>query len=471
MATKQGARLRRAASMTSAQDIVNDEKKERLKQADKPIHRHADSLFSTESGFTNYRGLLNLCLILLVLSNARLFLENIIKYGILIDPLAYLQLFLSQPASWPNLCLLLVSNVFILASFYTECFLSKGIISEKLGLVVYTTNLTLLLVSPAAVILYIHPNPGFSVVTLGTYTLIFLKLVSYASVNKWCRQQRSEKKKIKRTKSVSVSDKGASTVANGKEETMWVNYPDNLNYSDLYYFMAAPTLCYELNFPRSQRIRKRFLMKRVLEMLFLSSLIMGLIQQWIIPTVRNSMKPLVEMEFGRVVERLLKLAIPNHFIWLIFFYWFFHSTLNVIAELLRFGDREFYKDWWNSETVNHFWQNWNVPVHRWASRHLYKPLVRRGYSRLHASVAVFFLSAFFHEYLVSVPLQMFRVWAFTAMLGQVPLALIQTRYIPWKYGNIVVWLSLIVGQPIAIFAYFHDYYVMHASTSNATVAV
>jgi diacylglycerol O-acyltransferase-1 len=58
------------------------------------------------------------------------------------------------------------------------------------------------------------------------------------------------------------------------------------------------------------------------------------------------MKPLEEMDGARVIERLLKLAIPNHFIWLMFFYWFFHSTLNVIAELLKFGDREFYKDWW-----------------------------------------------------------------------------------------------------------------------------
>lgn len=30
-------------------------------------------------------------------------------------------------------------------------------------------------------------------------------------------------------------------------------------------------------------------------------------------------------------------------------------------------------------------------------RHLYKPLVKRGYSKLNASVAVFCLSAFFHE--------------------------------------------------------------------------
>lgn len=36
--------------------------------------------------------------------------------------------------------------------------------------------------------------------------------------------------------------------------------------TDLYYFMVAPTLCYELNFPRSPRIRKRFLLRRVIEL-------------------------------------------------------------------------------------------------------------------------------------------------------------------------------------------------------------
>lgn len=38
--------------------------------------------------------------------------------------------------------------------------------------------------------------------------------------------------------------------------------------------------------------------------------------------------------------------VPNHFIWLIFFYWFFHSSMNFVAELMQFGDREFYRDWW-----------------------------------------------------------------------------------------------------------------------------
>ena len=35
--------------------------------------------------------------------------------------------------------------------------------------------------------------------------------------------------------------------------------------SDLYYFIFAPTLCYELNYPRSERIRKRFLLRRLAE--------------------------------------------------------------------------------------------------------------------------------------------------------------------------------------------------------------
>lgn len=42
-----------------------------------------------------------------------------------------------------------------------------------------------------------------------------------------------------------------------------------------------------------------------------------------------------------------------------------------------------------------------------------------GYGKTTASVTVFFISAFFHEYLVSVPLKTFKIWAFMGMMGQV----------------------------------------------------
>jgi hypothetical protein len=42
-------------------------------------------------------------------------------------------------------------------------------------------------------------------------------------------------------------------------------------------------------------------------------------------------------------ERLLMLALPVTYVWLGGFYGFFHVWLNLLAELMRFGDREFYK--------------------------------------------------------------------------------------------------------------------------------
>jgi diacylglycerol O-acyltransferase 1 len=68
----------------------------------------------------------------------------------------------------------------------------------------------------------------------------------------------------------------------------------------------------------------------------------ALCQQWVIPLVKNSMAPFSKMDVKRCIERVLKLAIPNHLIWLMFFYLYFHSFLNLIAEIMRFADREFY---------------------------------------------------------------------------------------------------------------------------------
>jgi diacylglycerol O-acyltransferase-1 len=91
-----------------------------------------------------------------------------------------------------------------------------------------------------------------------------------------------------------------------------VIYPHNLTLPDIYYFVAVPSLCYELNFPRTARIRKRFLLRRLLELLFGAQLALALIQQWVIPSVVNSLAPFAEMDLARTQERLLKLAVSPH---------------------------------------------------------------------------------------------------------------------------------------------------------------
>ncbi|KAK1121084.1 hypothetical protein K0M31_010864, partial [Melipona bicolor] len=156
--------------------------------------------------------------------------------------------------------------------------------------------------------------------------------------------------------------------------------------------------------------------------------------------------------------------IPNHLVWLCFFYLIFHSLLNLIGELLHFADRNFYCDWWNADNIDTFWRTWNMPVHRWAVRHLYIPIIEMGYGKTTASVTVFFISAFFHEYLVSVPLKTFKTWAFLGMMGQIPLSLISRKvekHCGTRWGNITVWASLIIGQPLCIMMYYHDYVITH----------
>ncbi len=126
---------------------------------------------------------------------------------------------------------------------------------------------------------------------------------------------------------------------------------------------------------------------------------------------------MVNQELG--LKYISKSQLPNHLIWLIWFYLIFHSFLNVTGEVLRFADRDFYHDWWNSNNILVFWKSWNIPVHRFCVRHIFKPMLRNGYSLTSAQVAVFLFSSLFHEYLVSVPLRVFKIYAFTGMFMQV----------------------------------------------------
>ena len=150
-----------------------------------------------------------------------------------------------------------------------------------------------------------------------------MKLWSFVHVNLWCRmRQQKQKTSIsgKRRESFSSDRKRETEDHNGNAITNGYNdhpnpklvlYPDNLTLRDLFYFLLAPTLCYELNFPRTNRIRKRFLIKRILEVVVGINIVMALFQQWMIPSVKNSLVPFSNMEFTKATERLLKLAVSS----------------------------------------------------------------------------------------------------------------------------------------------------------------
>ncbi|XP_011310984.1 diacylglycerol O-acyltransferase 1 [Fopius arisanus] len=475
-------RLRRTKSVTRAEEIQRADYMVRRSQPDKPCHRPRDSLFSWSSGFDNFTGFVNWGFLLLGLGGVRLLLENFIKYGVRVDPREWF-LFLSGKSDggeqYPSLILIVYSIVPVVLCLLIEKGLSLDIMAHGPGMVFHVVNLIVMVLMPMVVI---HvKESGFSLIgsmyVCMLYAILFLKLWSYVQVNMWCRvsAKKSTSQTRMRRQSLSYNNLQASSVHQSSSEldevwhdangsSLLVQYPDNLHIGDLFYYILAPTLCYELNFPRTQRIRKRFLIKRIFEVFVGCQVVMSLCQQWMIPSVKNSLIPFTNMDVAKAAERLLKLAIPNHLMWLCFFYLSFHSALNLMGELLHFADRNFYCDWWNANNIDTFWRTWNMPVHRWAVRHLYIPIVEMGYGKTTASVTVFFISAFFHEYLVSVPLKTFKIWAFLGMMGQIPLSAISKyveRHFGARWGNIVVWSSLIIGQPLCIMVYYHDYVVTH----------
>ncbi|XP_071527892.1 diacylglycerol O-acyltransferase 1 isoform X2 [Panulirus ornatus] len=438
------------------------------------IHEPRDSLFSWSSGFDRYEGFINWGGLILLLGGFRLFLENVIKYGVRINPVSWLLWVKHEHETdyyYHTPLFLLAANIHILFAFYLEHLLAKDKIRGNFEVYIHTAHLAIILLIPVFILgIWTHMFSllGRTVICV-VYTVMFLKLWSYAQVNHWCRSERSWRKKLSRRRSFTfrkAQEKENAEMHSEKSDEAaslcLIQYPDNLTLSDLYYFFAAPTLCYELNFPRSQRIRKRFLLRRMLEVIVISNILMAMFQQWIIPSVKNSFQAFSDLDFMRCAERLLKLAIPNHILWLSWFYLCFHSFLNTLAELLYFADRNFYQDWWNAQNVGTFWRLWNLPVHKWAVRHVFVPMIKIKYSKLSASVAVFVLSAILHEYLVSIPLHMYKIGVFLGMMVQIPLGYISTKveskFGP-RWGNMIVWSSLILGQPLGIMVYYHDYMV------------
>ena len=243
-------------------------------------------------------------------------------------------------------------------------------------------NLSGILMFPAIYIYYRKPNLAGAFIAVCLYSIVFLKLTSYSHMNYQFRKNLLIKK-LDQNDSVTIS----------KDPII---YPNNLTIKNLYYFMFAPTLCYELNFPRSTCIRKGFLCRRLGEIFVIGSLQYCLSQQWILPILRTLDRPLNQYSLLENTERLLRLALPNHLIWLLLFYVYFHSVLNLLAELLRFGDRLFYRDWWNATDLYEFWNRWNTAVHDFCKRHIYSPLVNHfGFSKSVSSLVVFIISAFF----------------------------------------------------------------------------
>jgi len=407
----------------------------------KVLFKDRPSLLSSDSQSSRgYRGLLNLAIILLVLTNLRLMLLNLMKYGILLhlEPLL-----INEWYRWPGLLIGIGLNFFIWIAYTIELLSMKDWLSDMNLVFAHSVNILFLVTIPSLGVWFIKPNPVSGILVMLCVSVLAMKLISYAHVNSQLRIAAKKIQSASGTSNPSINEKG---------------WPSNLNLKNIYYFICAPTLCYRPEYPRTTKIRVGFLIRRSTEAIFLSLLIFAIVEQYIVPLVHNSLASLNNNDILQITERLLKLCIPNLFVWLMGFYVFFHLYLNIIAELCLFADRLFYRDWWNATSLSFFWKNWNLPVHNWMVEHVYTPLRGFGFSKNQCAFLCFLVSAFFHEIVIGIPFQMLKMWAFLGMMLQLPAIYLTDHIKGNQLGNVLFWFSIVLGQPFLVLMIYRDWY-------------
>jgi diacylglycerol O-acyltransferase-1 len=282
-------------------------------------------------------------------------------------------------------------------------------------------------------------HPGIGTLCEMHAVIVFLKCASYAFTNRDLRHAYLHPRQAEPLPSLYKS----------------CPYPQNINFKNMCYFWWAPTLVYQPVYPRTSHIR------------------WGASAQYAAPLLQNSLDKFLELNVTAILERVMKLSTISVFCWLCGFFALFQSSLNALAEIMTFGDREFYGPWWNVSSIRTYWTTWNKPVTNFMRRHVYSPLVGRGVPPPMAQIIVFFISGVLHELLVGVPTHNIIGVAFFGMMIQIPLIALtdviqKIRGIDGKTaGNMIFWASFcLVGQPLGALLYFFAWQAKYGSVSK-----
>lgn len=117
---------------------------------------------------------------------------------------------------------------------------------------------------------------------------------------------------------------------------------------------------------------------------------------------------------------MFQLMLPGTLSIILLFFGLLHSWLNGWAELLRFPDRTFYLDWWNSREFGTYYRKWNMVVHEWLYYYVYGDIVRFSLgktSKTVASLVTFLISAVIHELILTCVLGFFYPILFLIFSG------------------------------------------------------
>eukprot|EP01127_Copromyxa_protea_P010395 TRINITY_DN2530_c0_g2_i2.p1 TRINITY_DN2530_c0_g2~~TRINITY_DN2530_c0_g2_i2.p1 ORF type:complete len:310 (+),score=19.80 TRINITY_DN2530_c0_g2_i2:70-999(+) len=257
------------------------------------IHtENTPSLLTSSSEEQNFRGFFNLAAIILVVSHARIVIENFMKYGILLN----LSTLRTYVATDDLLVGMIGLQIHVLVAFFLEKWAVGNKHKEQLVHWGNIINVSLCVLIPCTCVYYARIGPVGGAALLALAFVLFMKLISYNLVNRDFRHDYWKGKAVPEA----ISERCRESL---------VTYPQNLTFSNLYYFLAAPVLVYQMNYPRTKKIRWYWLMGKVGQFIFCTCLQLFILEQFIMPTIKNTLTFMVTPNLPALVARLLKLSV------------------------------------------------------------------------------------------------------------------------------------------------------------------
>ena len=224
-------------------------------------------------------------------------------------------------------------------------------------------------------------------------------------------------------------------VENEKKKSFYEKHSDEEvvkdapTFKSFTYFMFAPTLIYRDEYPRTEKTNWKAVASysaQIIGILFMAVLIS-----------KHQMYP----RFDLIGKRPLTAEdLTGIILWCIAFSWFMggcigylflHCWLNIFAELMRFGDRLFYKDWISAVDAMDFLRTWNYLIHSWITEYLYKPVLRSTGSKPFGLFVVMALAGLIHDYVIDMVGKYFLLYETIF----IPIMLFTTCWTQWMQNR------------------------------------
>lgn len=232
-------------------------------------------------------------------------------------------------------------------------------------------------------------------------------------------------------------------------------FPSNISMDNFFLFSMFPTVVYQIDYPRTKAVRPNYVIKKVCAVFGVLMLMVVVAQTGMHPIAMRA----IELRQYPLSERiwqypmLLLDLLPSFFLmYILVFYIIWDAILNSIAEITRFGDRDFYGEWWNCQTWYEFSKLWNKPVHKFLLRHVYhSSLSALKLSKGQATLFTFFVSSVVHELAMYVIFHRLRGYLLCCQMFQLPLIYVQS--LPFMknrrtLNNALFWVGIALGPSL-----------------------